>query len=87
MSSAQQQLDLADEHEHICDATINPCSCGRRWEFSRRYSNGRVTYTSKQVVDRYHALYGAPEIPFEACEFSRSAAAPARAGEGAADAK
>lgn len=68
MSARQQQLDLTEALEHICDATINPCTCGRRWEFSRRYSNGLVAYTSKQVVDRYHALYGTPEIPFESCE-------------------
>lgn len=50
--------------EHICDATVKVCSCGHRWEFQRTYSNGDVIYTDRTVRDRYHALYGKPQVPF-----------------------
>jgi hypothetical protein len=50
--------------EHVHDATVPVCSCGHRWEFVQRWKAGAL-YTSRVVRDRYLALYGSPEIPFE----------------------
>lgn len=61
---------VGESDEHICDATINPCACGRRWDFFRRYSSGLVTYTTADVVAKYRVLYGEPEVPFQRCEES-----------------
>lgn len=52
--------------EHVCDATVPVCTCGYRWAYLRRWAGGKVTYTTETVRQRYLALYGEPEIPFEA---------------------
>lgn len=49
--------------EHICDPTVNPCPCGRRWEYYAEYAFATGTkrvYTSSEVVNKYLALYSGP---------------------------
>lgn len=47
---------------HICDATINPCTCGRRWDYQRTYRNDDGTtstiFTTAEVKAKFEALYG-----------------------------
>ena len=45
--------------EHVCNATVPVCHCGRRWEYRVRNT---TTYTSKAVRDKHVALYGGPEV-------------------------
>lgn len=50
--------------EHVCPANVPACECGHRW--SHFWELGGVkTYTSREVVDRYRALYGEPSVPFQ----------------------
>jgi hypothetical protein len=58
------QAGLSFDAEHICDGTINPCTCGYRWSHFVRWSDG-VRYTSEDVVAKYHALYGKMPAGFE----------------------
>ena len=52
---------------HECPGNTPVCpSCGRLWEFFTQWADGSRAYTSKRVVERYHAIYGAPTIPFQA---------------------
>lgn len=46
--------------EHICDATVPVCSCGRRWEFYTRWADGQITYVSAEMRARYVLYYGEP---------------------------
>jgi hypothetical protein len=55
---------LTPLHGHICDASINPCTCGRTWDYVLTFDDGTRVYTSTTVRDRYHALYGTPRVPF-----------------------
>jgi hypothetical protein len=62
-------VDEALEEEHVCAMNVPVCSCGNVWEFYRDFTNRHTgekirTYSTKTTVDRYHALYGKPEIPF-----------------------
>jgi hypothetical protein len=50
-----------EQGEHVCDATVPVCSCGRRWEFMSAWSNGSVTYTSQEVYDKFRTAYGMPD--------------------------
>jgi hypothetical protein len=57
---------IAKPAECICPGDEPICPrCGRRWEWMRQWKDGKITYTSDIVVQKYLALYGAPEIPFE----------------------
>ena len=46
--------------EHVCNATVPVCECGRKWEYRVEYATGD-TFTDSQTVNRYLALYGKPE--------------------------
>ena len=56
--------------EHVCAGDVAVCSCGRRWDFFRVWSDGSRSYTSAEVVTKYRAIYGKPDVPFQPVEVS-----------------
>lgn len=48
-----------------CPGNVDKCpECGFEYEYYREWADGTRTYTTKHVVDKYVALYGAPNRPF-----------------------
>jgi len=61
-------MKINSDNEHVCNPTINPCTCGLRWEFRLLNNGNKTTYTSRKVRDLYEALYGNSNREFAAVE-------------------
>jgi hypothetical protein len=49
--------------EHVHDGTVPRCTCGYRWDWWWEYqSDGTTYYTSDEVMQKYRALYGEPQV-------------------------
>ena len=47
---------------HQCDPTVPVCSCGYRWAYMSKWSDGKITYSSEIVRSKYEAIYGEKAI-------------------------
>lgn len=59
-AKVRDALPCAERGWH--DSTVPVCDCGHRWEVRRVSASGETTgYLSKEVRDKFYALYGKPQ--------------------------